>query len=494
MRLYKLAIIWLLPALAFAQSSFRINELKVNGEIKEVIPADLDQDGIKELLVIYHNNLNGKDKAYLSVFRADSDTNYQQKNSLTIELPERFILYDFGVLPGEEGQVVIFLSKQSVEYYRYLGSRLEGPITLLNFSHFLLQIPAPDKLVYYNFLYDFNQDGTNEILIFSFGFAKIFYYIDSLWQETSIEIPLDVNYFSITPLRKIFPHSEMEISYYTPNFFTADLEGDKKSELFAISEGPVWIYRQNSEGIYNSQPCFRLNFKPPEYIPRPRERGRLSLQIADLDDDGKADLIFNFLSGSFFNQKGSLKIYLGKERWWANNLKPAKSWNFNSWLIGPFVRDINSDKNNDLIVPTIQIGIVSAAKVMLTNNFPFDWRYYLSTNHTLPNEPTYIEQLNLRIDFNEGRMIGGFPNLFGDFNGDGIDDLIYGKGAQELVVVIKDQFGRRTHKQEIISVPIGLVPSSEDLNGDQKDDIILTYPQDPIRKSEFRVLVNKGAW
>jgi len=60
--------------------------------------------------------------------------------------------------------------------------------------------------------------------------------------------------------------------------------------------------------------------------------------------------------------------------------------------------------------------------------------------------------------------------------------------------VIKDRLGKRTSKQELIQVPTAIIPAVEDLNKDNKDDIILVYPQDPTRQGEFKVLVNQGNW
>lgn len=500
MKMWMSGVLLILPVLVYAQSNvashFRIIDFKLKGRIENVIPADLDQDGVKELLVIHHYPALNPSHRYLSVYWALPGGRYAPNQVVEVEIPQRFTLFDFGNLPGQPGEVVIMVSRNTAEYYRYENKTIEGPLPLLNFSNQLIQISDPDQLLYYDFLYDWNNDGKNEIMIYQIGDADLFYFQDGKWIKTTIDLPMSARYFSITPLRRIFPHSELSVHYSTPNMFISDREGDGKSELFVIEDENIWIFRQNEKGIYEQKPSIKLKMNLTDPKEQARRRDQLTLTIVDIDDDGKADLISNYQHGSFFNQKADLKIFYGKDRWTdlGPKAKPGRAWALNSWVIGPFVKDMNADKSSDMVMPTIQIGVISAAQVLIANNFPFEFKYYLSINHTLPPEPTYVDQVRLYIDFKEGKLSGGFPNIFGDFNGDGIDDLVFSKNDQEMVVVIKDRQSKRTDKQEIIKIATAILPLVEDVNGDGLGDIILTYPMDTERPNEFKLLINQGNW
>jgi len=501
MRVWKMCLIFFVPALVQSQtagpSRFQIAEFRARGQIEEVIPADLDGDNIKELIVTHHSNPpGGTNRRYISVYWAGPGCKYLSNQSVEVEVAQRFTLYDFGAIPGEPGQVIVALSRNTAEYYRFVNKTLEGPLPLLKFSNQLIQISDPDRILYHDFLYDWNQDGQNEIMIYQMFESDLFYYSQDKWVQSAIDLPMDSRNFAITPLRKMFPHGEINVHYQTPSIFIHDREGDGKPELFVINDEDVWIYKLNPDGIYNEKPAYRLFLNLMDPKERIRQRSQLTVQIADLDDDGKADMITNYQYGGFFNQRADLKIFFGKDQWAETNkaLKPSRAWTMTSWVIGPFIRDVNADKNADLIMPTVQIGVVSAAQVLITNNFPFDFQYYISSDHKIPEQPTTIDQASIRIDFTEGKMIGGFPTPFGDFNGDGIDDMVLGKGEQELMVVIKDRMGKRTNQQELIRVPTAIIPLVEDLNADNKADIILVYQMDPDRQGEFRVLINQGNW
>ena len=500
MKLWKVLVGMLLPLLVHGQtpSHFKIYQFKVKGQLENVIPADLDQDGLQELMVVHHNPPTGQSRRYVSIFWAAPGGKYAPNQVVEEEIPQRFTLFDYGKIPGEAGEVLILLSRNSAEYYRFADKKLDGPFPLLSFPNQLLQISDPDQLLYYDFLYDFNNDGQNEVMVYQIGDADIFYNQGGKWTKTTIDMPINSNYFSITPLRKIFPHQEINVTYHTPNLFINDREGDGKSEMFVIQHEEIWIYKQSPEGMYGAKPAYKVKMDLTDPVEKARRRDQLTLEIVDLDDDGKADLVSNYQHGSFFNQKADMKIFYGKDGWAepGKQAKPSRSWSLTSWIIGPFIKDMNADKESDLVVPTVQIGVLSAAQVLIANNFPFEFRYYLANNHVIPAEPTSVDQVNLYIDFKEGNISGGFPNIFGDFNGDKIDDLVFSKNEKEMVVVIKDRMSKRTNNQEAIMVPTAMLPLVEDLNGDRLGDIILTYNMDPdpTRHGDFRVLMNQGGW
>jgi len=353
-------------------------------------------------------------------------------------------------------------------------------------------------MLYYDAFFDWNKDGLNELLVMRMNEADIFYFRQNKWQNSPIEIPVESSYYSSSNLRDVFPHGELRVNYRAPGFFLADRDADAKIELFAASGKKIWVYKQGADNIYGSRPFAKLAPRIFPDTPGDRPRNQSSLQIIDIDRDNRADLIANFQQGGFLNQKSSLKIYFGKDNWAEPaNKNPKAGWasDFTGWIIGPFVRDVNSDNHLDLVAPTVEIGLVEAMKVLVVHDFPLNVRYYFLANNILPAQPATVDQINLRIDLSQGRMVGGFPQIFADFNGDGVDDLIFGKGEQELSVVIKDRKGQKTTQQETIKTYTPLLPYTDDLNGDKKSEIILYYAQQEYgMHGEFNVIINQGGW
>jgi len=496
MKLLKALVFFLLPAVILAQTHFNKIDLKVRGDIQEIQTEDLDGDGIKELIVLHHIDANDSSRRFMSVFWAGADAKYSSTNSSEIEIPGRFSIYDFGSLPGEKEQVVLFLSKNTAEYYRWTNHQLVGPTKLVGFSSQLIQMADSDRLLYYHLFYDWNLDGQNELMVFQMGEAEMFYYKGNQWTNVPMELPFDVTYYSSPTMKGVAAHMEFSVNYRAPNLFVADKDGDGKHELFATSSNKCWIFKMNPDGTFATKAALKL---APKVGTAPKDQqSRISLYIADVDQDGTADLLSNNQVGSFFNQKSEIKIFYGKNGWAdpANKTpKPVWTASYDGWVFAPIVIDVNADKQNDLVVPVINSGILNSVKAFVVHDFPINLKYYLGANHALPAQASSEDNINIRVDFGRGRMMNTYPQIFADFNGDGIDDLIFGKSDTELTVVLKNKQEQRTADQEILKVPTAMFPVTDDLNNDNLDDLVLVYAaSDTVTPGQFSVLINKGGW
>ena len=490
---------WLLflisfPFLVNAQSHFQIHSLRVPGEIIIVRPVDFEQDGTKELCVFFTERKSAHFKKFLTIFWAEEKDKYLNKNSFTLPLPNEYSIYDFGIIPGESEQVLIFLTLNQAVYYRWQGHLLKGPEPLVDFSHQLVQIPSSDQIIFYDFFSDWNQDRIQEILIPGTEKSLIFYFQDEQWISHPIFLPSQVNFFSFA-IPGMFEHPMINVNYEYPSFFLEDWDQDGKKELFAISNIKIWVYKKDSQGVFSAYPCAQIHY-PALISSRQRRRSQINIQIQEIDRDNKADLIVSHQQGGIFNQKAELKIYLGKDGWSQGKglSNPSRSWNFNAWIVGPFLRDFDNDQDLDLVIPTIYSGFITTAKIFLTGSIPLEWQYYFFESK-YPSQANFIDKIDLKIDFSEGRVTSGIPNVFADFNGDRIDDIIYSKSEKELVVQIRDKNARRTNQMEIIQVPASTIPFTKDLNSDGLDDIYLYDIQgEPAHKGEINVLINRGGW
>ena len=483
------------PFLVNAQSHFQIHQLRVAGEILSVRPADFEQDGSRELCVFYIRKKNQQSQKFLTIFWAEDQNRYLNKNSFTLRLPKDYIFYDTGMLPGETERVLVFLTLNQAVFYRWKNHQLEGANPLVSFSRQLVQIPSSTQIISYDFFYDWNQDGKDEILVPGMNQALLFYFQQGRWSSHPIYLPAQVRFFSFS-LPGLMEHPEITVNYELPAFYLEDWDSDGSKELFAVKNKKIWIYKKEAQGIFSSQPCARITY-PLQLTSSQRRRSQINIQVKEIDRDNKADLIVSLQQGGIFNQKAELKIYLGKDRWSrARDFpSPSRSWTFNAWIVGPFFRDFDSDQDLDLVIPTIYSGFITTAKIFLTGSIPLEWQYYFLENGTYPPQANFIDKIDLRIDFTEGRMTSGVPNVFADFNGDGIDDIIYSKSEKELVVQIRDKKARRTNQMEIIQVPASTIPLTKDLNRDGLDDIYLYDIQgDSAHQGVINVLINLGGW
>ena len=477
---------------------FQIYSLKVEGLLQDLVEADIDQDGRKDLVAFCRTEKSGTYQRFLTFFWQGPDSSFSAKQTTVLDLSPAVVQVDFGQIDGRPGLDVVVITGEGVSYYPY-QNRSFGPLTELVRSQSLYAVPRPDFIDYYDFVTDWNGDGRDDILLYQFDHASLYAGKGDggFSDPETLRLPIETDIGPPNPVRYLRPHHAFRVAYWAPQLNLQDTNADGRADLIATTGDHVALFRRSADGSFPEKPSqtFNLNLMNDEERDQRRDRlGMSILNVADLDHDGRADLIANKQEGNFTNRQSKVGIYWGKTGSWATG-KPDQVLQLEKAAIGPLIRDVNGDGREDLVMLIMDIGIYTAAKVLITGTFNLIWQYYLlGPDHTYPAQPTYVDITPIKLDLTKFRLIGGFPNIFADFNGDGYDDMVYGKSDKELVIALKDAQGKRTGVEEVIQVPVGMIPMAEDLNGDGKGEVILWYPFDQERKDLINVLVNQGKW
>jgi uncharacterized repeat protein (TIGR01451 family) len=138
-----------------------------------------------------------------------------------------------------------------------------------------------------------------------------------------------------------------------PNPVLADLDGDGEQEIiYASYDGRVhafWLDKTEHGdwpyAVYTSGP-YRFASEPV---------------VADLDDDGQAEVIFASWTQKGSNLTGKLHIldYLGNPLQEVNLPNAFGSWNWNGALAAPTLANIDSDADLEVVLNTAHSGLVA---------------------------------------------------------------------------------------------------------------------------------------
>jgi hypothetical protein len=151
----------------------------------------------------------------------------------------------------------------------------------------------------------------------------------------------------------------------------------------------------------------------------------------------------------------------------------------------PFLLDLNGDRRADLVLVNVDVSFWTAIKALIARSVTAEAGFYLmSDKRQYPRQPDATGKFSVK--FSLGRSGHQPLVLFGDFNGDGIQDL--------LLSVDKDHMGLHWGRAKTFwpdtpdEVVQDLLPvRSErvriaDLNGDGSDDLIFLYGRDDVRQ------------
>ncbi|RTE65602.1 VCBS repeat-containing protein [Amphritea opalescens] len=209
--------------------------------------------------------------------------------------------------------------------------------------------------------------------------------------------------------------------------FIGDVDGDKLSDLISLYQHPtsglhIRVKYSNGDG----------SFRETDHRSGDGAMGdSMRMHAADVNGDGKTDLIYHFQNGAD-NFQIRTQISNGDGSFTYKKLIPGGWWYMNN--MQSFVGDVNRDKKSDLILITRDHG----TKLLRANT-------YISQG-----DGTYHRVIH---DLAETADVDKLEILVGDFNGDRRTDILLRKRDPQQGLILRLKLskgdGHYTHVQHI---------------------------------------------
>ena len=204
-----------------------------------------------------------------------------------------------------------------------------------------------------------------------------------------------------------------------------------------------------------------------------RRRATLCYRVVDLNRDGFADVVVHKIGMQFVSWSAETAIFLGR----ADGVRPREPdqrFPSRGFFSGVSVKDLDGDGYAEMTRWSVKMGIWPLVDIFLRKVVHLKSQfYYASWPQGFPQNATHQRDFDLHIDSDRPDFIRGLvPNTEGDFNQDGLRDLVAGKGDDELGIYL----GRP--EREFVSRPWSVLEapginyvSADDLDGDGWSDL-----------------------
>jgi hypothetical protein len=284
----------------------------------------------------------------------------------------------------------------------------------------------------------------------------------------------------------------LQLIYRQPRLVVRDFNGDGRADLIAAWQDHVAIYVQEASGRFPLEPSRSFHFNMRTEQERTRRLVQLSPLIEDLDGDGRADLILTKLTGRITDRRLVTSVYLNR----AGNLPPQPDVQVehDGFATTLLTKDVNGDGKQDLLFPMVKIGVRNLIRNLLTDRAEVSLLAHLYRDQgTYAKTPDWMRSFSYQIDLSDGLMLeGGWPNIDGDFNGDGKADLLIA-GNDEVAVYLASP-GTLFAREPAARMP---VKSSShvlvrNLTASRYADIVIWYDASSEWTGVVKVLVNIG--
>lgn len=460
-----------------ASSTPRFQEIchKVEGEIQEARAEDLDLDGIKEMIVSL--NIHGEEKTdrYLRVFQCfgkKGDPGISQRREWKV-IPEAVFWGVGSNGEKEKKQACYFLAWNGMwelceaEGNRFVPRhRIEAPV--------FVTYGQEDQFLSLEFIRDWDGDGLEEVFLPLVQEARFYKpHGNGTWKgfDHVKVVPFPIYNNNILFGRNMGGYQYLSFSFF-PLLVPADLNGDGRMDLLTLKSGTAHCFYRGEDGRLDPKPVvWNLDIRTREE--RIRKQATLSFRVADLNRDGCADIVVHKIGVKFTDWNAETAIFLGKPDG-QETTEPYQRFSSGGLLSGVSLEDLDGNGYPDLTLWSIKMGLWPFIEILLRKVIHLESQYYYADwPGGFPSKPA--EQLghDFRIDLKRQDFFQGLiPNTTGDFNGDGVKDLVAGKGYDTIAIYPgKPKEGFSSRPMVTLKTPGVNYVSAEDLNGDGRCDL-----------------------
>jgi len=462
-----------------------------------VLPADLLPSPGKELVTLgVDDNL----QKWLGIYTLNIDN---QRYSLfqKLLLPPSFYSFDISDESdnGQEKQVLYFLSSEHI--VQYVPHNSAAPFDVIADIQSVTLKKRPDFISRGEFVRDLNGDKRADILISDFSQVRLLL--------GKAEGGFEHQSLPITPQVKV---NKRGAEYIESKLYISDANFDGRDDIIKIAEGELEVYPQNETGMFNplasyipvrqaisgidwwnKRDAFGESLDQSSLIYRKVE------EVRDINNDGITDLVLRYTKSSgVLDRVNDYEVFLG-EKLKDKLVFPAKASSVvraEGTLTGLEFIDIDNDDKLEVMVAGFDIGLSQIIGALVSGSIDQDvYLFKMDNNSLFQAKPNVSKEVELSFSLTSGQS--GSPVVkLADINGDKVQDLLLSDGQDRLKIFLGDPGGKlfksRSEQFNILLPQEGGMLSSDDLDGDGKDDILIKYGRQDDDKllSQFKVLIS----
>lgn len=444
-------------------------------KVDVVVSSDLNFDKKTDLIVQIGFDL----KIFLQ-----TKEGFKKKEDQTLRFPAASFLWNVAKLPEDKtGQSIVITSSKGVHRFRFEQKDgfqgYDEKIIDLIIHPTLFEDKTTEKNppFFADFTPDVNSDGFSDVALFTKEHLMIFVSCKdnlelvekiSFQQDKSLNMPMK-------------HHSEVYERLLVPHMIFGDANNDKKQDIVMQKSGVIKTFLQNDKGRFNVEPKYSIR---QEAQNSRRSYFKIDIMpiIKDLNGDGSLDFVMTY------PLKHKTQIYYSKKDR-INLIAPDEEIKIDGYIIfGTYFQDLTGDGRQDLaLVVTKKPGLKEALDLFIQKILKVELFFFPMTDEGFSKEPK--SQLSFEVPFSLHLSLrSGLPDLFfyprleGDFNKDGMNDLLVLASQQGPVKIYygnkSKMINESPNKTINIDIPQDTIftePIVKDLNDDGVADIILNY-------------------
>jgi len=481
MKLFFIIFIFIQVSVCLATDRYEIR-IPLSG-VYQVFPADLDNDKGLDLIVLHRkaDELQFHSSRLVSLFFQQSN-NFKPNPDVQYKADMQDIIIDWADCNGDGFTEFFIIRPESIVSW---SPQLPDSIIPVLSSTSIFSGADSDRMVHWPFLWDVNQDSSLEIILNQKQGLDI-YSKDSL-DHYRFSIRLDMRF-----KHTLIQEKSLILQTCLPQIVLKEMNRDNWPDIVAVFDDRLAVFTSqiqpdmiDDETFLSSQEIQFAIEDPHLSMLEALAPTDMSIEVEDLNRDGYSDVILSRASkASFTKTLSQLQIYFSRRGQFQT--LPDQVLMAENFYGDHAIADFNHDGRKDMALLQFPIGLVGAAKFLLTRRIKYGFDIYLQTpNGQFNNEPD--QQLRFIRHSKIRNVLKPEFFTFADWNGDHLLDLLVNIDHQRIVCFIQkdvDEFSKKPDFE--INIPVSPHFWIGDLNKDRQADLVFWY-ENP---GEIRCLIS----
>jgi hypothetical protein len=431
---------------------------------------DLNGDGKPDLIL-----QNGRD---FQIF-FQKNGGFTPKPQQVVRVDPSVFLWTLGMLDGQSNPAILTAGSRGIQALPFDGAAFGAARDLVIHPSVFEGTCAEGRAPLFSaFAPDLDRDGRSEILLFLTDEIFVMKQLAGGEFRCLQKLPIPMDVATVVPWAA---HQKLTETIEVPLLSFGDTDGNGRTDLAYYREESIGVFRQQEDGT------FQVGDSRDLTLDKRKRRNRfiqfdVPPRVADFNGDGLLDVVL------VYPTKGRVNVYYGRTG--RNDWTQADQvMNVaDGWSTGIHLEDLGSHGKLDLIMGVVRkFGITEGIQVFLSGKVDLELHIHpMETEGRFSKDPAQELRFSIPFSFHVTRDSGSLglvfkPNFRGDFNKDGLRDMLVRVDEKTLKVYpgVKERIINDEPSGTILMNPPDGVSTTEpfvsDLNGDGISDLVLKH-------------------